>query len=177
MGRLSLQRQPELFSLSPGCEEETSFPEEEGGPRLWAGSVPLVERQRERQGAAATRLAGVLAKAEGASFLERNIPHSVLHFFWNRDGNQGPADCMPPPQHLFCSSQSLLNYEAELTVWTEHGETDWYQIGKGVRQDCIFSPYLFNQHAECMLRLEEDEHGLKLEEETSITCAMLMTLP
>ena len=44
-------------------------------------------------------------------------------------------------------------------------KTDWFQIGKGVRQSCILSPYLFNLYAEHIIReagLEEDERRFKV---------------
>ena len=53
----------------------------------------------------------------------------------------------------------------EATVRTEHGTTDWFQIGKGVRQGCILSPYLFNLYAEYIMRnagLEETQAGIKI---------------
>ena len=46
-----------------------------------------------------------------------------------------------------------------------HGTTDWFQIGKGVRQGCILSPYLFNLYAEYIMRnagLEEAQAGIKI---------------
>ena len=46
-----------------------------------------------------------------------------------------------------------------------HGTTDWFQIGKGVRQGCILSPCLFNLYAECSMRntgLEEAQAGIKI---------------
>ena len=51
------------------------------------------------------------------------------------------------------------------TVRTEHGTTDWFQIGKGVRQGCILSPCLFNFYAEYIIRntgLEETQAGIKI---------------
>ena len=53
----------------------------------------------------------------------------------------------------------------EATVRIGHGTTDWFQIGKGVRQGCILSPYLFNLHAEDIMRnagLEEAQAGIKI---------------
>ena len=53
----------------------------------------------------------------------------------------------------------------EATVRTGHGPTDWFQIGKGVRQDCILSPCLFNLCAEYIMRnarLEEAQAGIKI---------------
>ena len=51
------------------------------------------------------------------------------------------------------------------TVKTGHGTTDWFQIGKGVRQGCTLSPCLFNLHAEYIMRntgLEEAQAGIKI---------------
>ena len=51
------------------------------------------------------------------------------------------------------------------TVRTGHGTTDWFQIGKGVRQGCILSPCLFNIYAEyimCNARLDEAQAGIKI---------------
>ena len=47
------------------------------------------------------------------------------------------------PDHLICLLRSLYAGK-EATVTTGHGTTDWFQIGKGVRQGCILSPCLFN---------------------------------
>ena len=53
----------------------------------------------------------------------------------------------------------------EATVRTRHGTTDWFQIGKGVHQGCILSPYLFNLYAEYIKRnagLDEAQAGIKI---------------
>jgi len=53
----------------------------------------------------------------------------------------------------------------EAIVRTGHGTTDWFQIGKGVRQGCILSPYLFNFYAEYIMRnagLDEAQAGIKI---------------
>ena len=55
--------------------------------------------------------------------------------------------------------------EVRKQVRTGHGTTDWFQIGKGVRQGCILSPCLFNLYAEYILRnagLYEAQAGLKI---------------
>ena len=67
------------------------------------------------------------------------------------------------PDHLTCLLRSLYAGQ-EATVRTEHGTTDWFQIGKRVHQDCILSPCLFNLHAEYIMRntgLEEAQAGIK----------------
>ena len=53
----------------------------------------------------------------------------------------------------------------QATVRTGHGTTDWFQIGKGVRQGCILSPCLFNFYAEYIMRnagLDEAQAGIKV---------------
>ena len=60
-----------------------------------------------------------------------------------------------------------ISHEAgqEATIRTEHGTTDWFQIGKGVCQGCILSPCLFNFYAEYIMKntgLEEAQAGLKI---------------
>ena len=65
----------------------------------------------------------------------------------------------------------------EATVRTGHGTTDWFQIGKEVRQGYILSPCLFNFYAEYIMRntgLEKAQAGIKIGE-ISITSDMQMT--
>ena len=68
------------------------------------------------------------------------------------------------PDHLTCLLRNLYAGQ-EAPVRTGHGTTDWFQIGKGVRQDCIVSPCLFNLYAEYIMRssgLEEAQAGIKI---------------
>ena len=60
---------------------------------------------------------------------------------------------MEIPDHLTCLLRNLYAGQ-EATVRTGHGTTDWFQIGKGVHQDYILSPCLFNLHAEYIMRNE-----------------------
>ena len=83
------------------------------------------------------------------------------------------------PDHLTCLLRSLYSGQ-EATVKTGHGATDWFQVGKGVRQGCILSPCLFNLYAEYIMRnagLEEAQAGIKIVGEISITSDMQMTPP
>ena len=68
------------------------------------------------------------------------------------------------PDHLTCLLRNLYAGQ-EATVRTGHGTTDWFQIGKGVRQGCILSPCLFNLYAEYIMqnaRLDEVQAGIKI---------------
>ena len=67
------------------------------------------------------------------------------------------------PDHLTCLLTNLYAGQ-EAGVTTGHGTTDWFQILKGVRQDCILSPCLFNLYEEYIMRnagLEEAQAGIK----------------
>ena len=73
----------------------------------------------------------------------------------SRDGNIRPPDL--PPENL--------DVGLEAVVRTGHGTTDWFQIGKGIRQGCILSLCLFNLYAEYIMRnarLDETQSGIKI---------------
>ena len=68
------------------------------------------------------------------------------------------------PDHFTCLLRNLYASQ-EATVRTRHGTTDWFQIGKGVRQGCISSPCLFNSYEEYIMqnaRLDEAQTGIKI---------------
>ena len=68
------------------------------------------------------------------------------------------------PDYLTCLLRKLYAGQ-EATVRTGHETTDWFPIGKGVRQGCILSPCLFNLYAEYIMRndgLEEAQAGIKI---------------
>ena len=68
------------------------------------------------------------------------------------------------PDHFTCLLRNLY-IDQEATVRTGQGTTDWFQIGKGVRQGCILSPCLFNLYAEYIMRnagLDEAQAGTKI---------------
>ena len=115
------------------------------------------------------------------------LPHDLCH---ERNASPAPGtkacDCvdhnklwkilkeMGIPDHLTCLLRNLYA-SPEATVRTGHGTTDWFQIGKGVRQGC-----LFNLYAEYIMRnagLEEAQLESRLPGEISITSDMQMTLP
>ena len=70
---------------------------------------------------------------------------------------------MEIPDHRTCLLRNLYAGQ-EVTVGTGYGTTDWFQLGKGVRQGCILSPCLFNLYVEYIMnnaRLDEAHTGIK----------------
>ena len=68
------------------------------------------------------------------------------------------------PDHPTCLLRNLYAGQ-EATVRTGHGRTAWFQVGKGVRQGCILSPYLFNLYTQYIMRnagLDEPRPGIKI---------------
>ena len=83
------------------------------------------------------------------------VDHNKLLENSERDGNTRPPD-LPLEKP---------NVGQEATVRTGLGTTDWFQIGKGICQGCILSPWLFNLNAEYIMRnagLDEAHAGLKI---------------
>ena len=68
------------------------------------------------------------------------------------------------PDHLTCLLRNLYSGQ-EAMVRTGHGTTDWFQIGKGVCQGCILSPFLFNLYVEYIMKnagLDEAQGEIKI---------------
>ena len=89
--------------------------------------------------------------AKGFDYVDHNILWKILKK-------------MEAPDHLICLLRNLYAGQ-EATVKTGHGTTDWFQIGKGVCQDCILSPCLFNLYSGYIMRnagLEETQAGIKI---------------
>ena len=83
------------------------------------------------------------------------------------------------PDHLTCFLRSLYAGQ-EAAVRNGHGTTDWFQIGKGVHEGCIFSSCLFNLYTEYIKRnagLDEAQAGIKIAGEISITSDMQRAPP
>ena len=69
------------------------------------------------------------------------------------------------PEHFTCLLRRNLYSGQEATVRTGHGTTDWFQVGKGIRQGYILSPCLFNLYAEYIMRnagLDKAQAGIKI---------------
>ena len=71
---------------------------------------------------------------------------------------------MGRPDYLTCFLRNL-HASLEATVRSGYGGKDWFEVGKGVYQGSIMSPYLFNLHAEYIMqnaRLDEAQAGIKI---------------
>ena len=109
-----------------------------------------VGEQRPREGTGLTQ-----GHTAGTSSSPSSSPPSVL-----LNGSKE----MGIPGHLPCLLRNLYAGQ-EATLRTEHGTTDWFQIGKGVHQGCILSPCLLNLYADYIMRnagLEEAQTGIKI---------------
>ena len=85
----------------------------------------------------------------------KSLDHSKL---WKILNGMGIAD------HLTCLLRNLYAGQ-EATVRTGHGTMDWFQVGKGVQQDCLLSSCLFNIYAEYIMqnaRLDEAQAGIRI---------------
>ena len=106
------------------------------------------------------------------------IPSHLLAFFLVMLPKQILKE-MGIPDHLTCLLRNLYACQ-EATVRTGHGKAERFQVGKGVRQDCILSPCLFNLYAEYIMRnarLNEAQARIKIAGRKSITSDMQMTPP
>ena len=86
---------------------------------------------------------------------------------------------MGVPDHLICLLKNMYAFQ-EATVKTRNGKTDWFQIGKGVHQGYIFSPWLFDLYTDYNMwnaGLDEAQAGSRLPEEISVTSDKQMTPP
>ena len=135
----------------------------------------------EKKRGTRNQIANICWVIEKAREFQKNITSALLtmlKFFtvdhsklWNIFKEMGI------PDHI---SYLLRNLYAgqEVTVRTGHGTTDWFQIGKGVRQGCILAPCLFNLYAEyIMLGWMKHKLDSRLPEEISITSDTQMTPP
>ena len=80
------------------------------------------------------------------------------------------------PDHLTCLLRDLYAGQ-EATVRTRHGTVNWFQIGKGIHQDCVLSPCLFNFYAKYIMQnagLDELQSESRMPGEISITSDMQM---
>ena len=107
--------------------------------------------------------AGSLKRPESSRKMAISALLTTKAFVWITT-NCGKLKEMGIPDHLTCLLRNLYAGQ-KVTVRTRHGTTDWFQIGKGVCQDCILSLYLFNLYAKYNMRnagLDEAQAGIKI---------------
>ncbi|CAH2293552.1 Hypothetical predicted protein [Pelobates cultripes] len=113
------------------------------------------------------QIANVRWKLEKAREFQKNIYFSLIDYskaFDSVDHNNmwQVLKEMGVPDHLIRLLRNLY-VDQEATVRTEHGTTEWFKIGKGVRQGCILSPYLFNLYAKYIIHkagLDKSKAGI-----------------
>ena len=108
---------------------------------------------------------------------EKNIYFCLIDYAkaFDRVDHRGKFFKKSIPDHITYLLRSLYAGQ-ETTVRIGHGTTDWFQIGKGVRQGYILSPCLFNLYAGTSCEMKH-KLELRLLEEISITADMQMTPP
>ena len=120
------------------------------------GELPNVQAGFRKGRGTRDQIANIRWIIEKARELQKNIYFCFIDYAkafdcvdhnkpWNILKEMGISD------HLTCLLRNLFAGQ-EATVRTGHGKTDWYKIGKGVCQDCILSPCLFNLYAEYIMR-------------------------
>ena len=130
--------------------------------------LPDVQAGFRKSGGTRDQIANIQWIMEKAREFQKNVYFCFIdyaktfdyvdHKLWRILKEMGKSD------HLTCLLRNLYAGQ-EATARTGHGMTDWFQIGKGVRQGCILSPCLFNLYAEYIMRnavLEEAEAGIKI---------------
>ena len=131
--------------------------------------LPDVQAGFRKGGGTRDQIANIHWIIKKARELQKNIYFCFIDYakaFDSRDHNKlwKVLKEMRIPDHMTCLLRNLYAGQ-EATVRTGHGTTDWFQIRKGVCQDCILSPCLFNLYAEYIMRnpgLEEAQAGIKI---------------
>ena len=114
------------------------------------------------------QIANICWVIEKAREFQKNIYFCIIEYaktFDSADHNKlwKILKEMGIPDHQTCLLRNVSEGQ-EVAVRTEHGTTDWFQIGKGIHQGCILSPCLFNLYAEYIMRnagLDEAQAGIK----------------
>ena len=131
--------------------------------------LPVVQAGFRKGRGTRDQIANICWIMENAREFQKNIYFCLIdyakafdyvdhHKLWKILKEMGISD------HLTCLLRNLYASQ-EATVRTGHETTDWFQIGKGVRQGCMLSPCLFNLYAECIMRnarLDEAQTGIKI---------------
>ena len=136
---------------------------------MWTHKLPDVQAGFRKGQGTRDKIANIRWIIEKAREFQKNIYLCFIHYvkaFDCVDHNKlwKILQEMGIPDYLTCLLRNLYAGQ-KATVRTRHGTTDWFQIGKGVRQGCILSPCLFNLNAEYTMRnagLEEAQAEIKI---------------
>ena len=115
------------------------------------------------------KIANICCIIQNAREFQKNIYFCFTDYTkaFDCEGNNKPWKILKDmgiPNHLTCLLRNLYAGQ-EGTTRTRYGTTDWFQIGKGVRQGCMLSPCLFNLYAEYIMknaRLDEAQARIKI---------------
>ena len=123
---------------------------------MWTHKLPDVQAGFRKGQGTRDKIANIRWIIEKAREFQKNIYLCFIHYvkaFDCVDHNKlwKILQEMGIPDYLTCLLRNLYAGQ-KATVRTRHGTTDWFQIGKGVCQDCIFSLYLFSLCAEYIMR-------------------------
>ena len=132
---------------------------------MWTEKSPVIQAWFRNGRGARDQIANISWIIEKAREFQKNIYFCFIDYakaLHCADPNKmwKILQGMGIPDNLTCLLRNLY-----ATVRNGHGTTDWFQIGKGVRQGCILSPCLFNLYAEYIMRnagLEEAQAGIKI---------------
>ena len=136
---------------------------------MWTHKLPDVQAGFRKGQGTRDKIANIRWIIEKAREFQKNIYLCFIHYvkaFDCVDHNKlwKILQEMGIPDYLTCLLRNLYAGQ-KATVRTRHGTTDWFQIGKGVRQRCMLSPCSFNFYAEYIMwnaRLEEAQAGSKI---------------
>ena len=139
-----------------------------GFGRTWIGKFQMLKMNLEKPEVLDVKLSTSVGSSKKQGNSRKNIYFCFIDYikaFDCVDHNklQKIQKDMGIPDHLICLLRGLYA-DQEATVRTGHG-TEWFKIGKGVRQGCILSPHLFNLNAEYIIwnvRLDESQTGTKI---------------
>ena len=134
---------------------------------IWNQELPDVQAGFRKGRRTRDQIAYIYWITEKSRDFQKNIYFSFIDYintFVEHNKLWKYLEEMGMPDHLTCLLRNLY-VDQEAIVRTRHGSTDWFQIGKGVRQGCILQPCLCNLYAEYIMQnagLDEAQAGIRI---------------